>query len=490
MTIQITNLTFSYPGSGENVFEDVSCQIDTAWRTGVIGRNGRGKTTLLRLLNGDFEGEYSGRISRLSQIDYFPCEIRNTEVALIEALTEASGAEEWRICRELSLLEMTGALYRPFSALSGGEQTKALLATMFLREGRFLLIDEPTNHLDGEAKRTIGEYLRRKSGFLLVSHDRELLDTCTDHILSLGRGCIEVQNGNFSSWKENAERREACEREKEEKLRSEIKRLKEAAKRTADWSEKAEARKYGTRDSGLRADRGYVGHKAAKMMKTSKVIEARQRKALEEKSTLLKNVEENSPLKLRPLEFYTDRLLEAKSLQAYYGDVPACPEISFSLYRGDRVALNGKNGSGKSSVLKAILGETSCRGVLEIPPQLKISYVAQDNGCLAGSFEEYARAYDIDESLFKAVLHKFGFEKRDFSAELSSLSAGQKKKTTLARSLCESAHLYIWDEPLNFIDIPSRIQIEELILAFRPTLLFVEHDGAFRRRVATRIIEL
>ena len=491
MTIQITNLTFSYPGSGENVFEDVSFQIDTTWKTGLIGRNGRGKTTLLRLLKGDFEGEYGGRISRVSQIDYFPCEVRDTRLTLAEVLLELSGAEEWRIFKELSLLKVADeALCRPFFSLSGGEQTKALLAAMFLREGHFLLLDEPTNHLDEESKKAIGEYLRRKEGFLLVSHDRELLDLCTDHILSLHRGGIEIQSGNFSSWKENAERREAFEREKNDRLRSEIKRLKESARRTADWSEKTEAGKYGARNSGLRVDRGYVGHKAAKMMKASKVIESRQNKALEEKSTLLKNVEEKEILKIRPLAFYTDRLLEVKALQAYYGEKPACPEVTFSLFRGDRAALNGKNGCGKSSLLKAILGEIAYRGELRKPPQLKISYVAQDSGSLAGSFGEYARAYGIDESLFKAVLHKFGFEKKDFSTDLSSLSAGQKKKTALARSLCESAHLYIWDEPLNFIDVLSRIQIEELILDFCPTLLFVEHDGAFRRRVATRVIEL
>jgi len=250
MTIQITNLTFSYPGSGENVFEDVSFQIDTTWKTGLIGRNGRGKTTLLRLLKGDFEGEYGGRISRVSQIDYFPCEVRDTRLTLAEVLLELSGAEEWRIFKELSLLKVADeALCRPFFSLSGGEQTKALLAAMFLREGHFLLLDEPTNHLDEESKKAIGEYLRRKEGFLLVSHDRELLDLCTDHILSLHRGGIEIQSGNFSSWKENAERREAFEREKNDRLRSEIKRLKESARRTADWSEKTEAGKYGARNS-------------------------------------------------------------------------------------------------------------------------------------------------------------------------------------------------------------------------------------------------
>lgn len=139
---------------------------------------------MLRLLKGDFEGEYGGRISRVSQIDYFPCEVRDTRLTLAEVLLELSGAEEWRIFKELSLLKVADeALCRPFSSF-GGEQTKALLAAMFLREGHFLLLDEPTNHLDEESKKAIGEYLRRKEGFLLVSHDRELLDLCTDHILS------------------------------------------------------------------------------------------------------------------------------------------------------------------------------------------------------------------------------------------------------------------------------------------------------------------
>lgn len=233
MTIQIKNLTFSYPGSGENVFENVSFQIETNWKTGLIGRNGRGKTTFLRLLRGDFEGEYSGRISRPAGADYFPCEIGDAGRHTVDVMTEVCGAEEWRISKELSRLGVSDdILRRPFSALSGGEQTKALLAAMFLRDGRFLLIDEPTNHLDEEAKDEIAAYLRGKSGFLLVSHDRALLDACVDHILSINRTGIEVENGNFSSWRENSERREAAEREREERLRADIRRLKASARRT------------------------------------------------------------------------------------------------------------------------------------------------------------------------------------------------------------------------------------------------------------------
>lgn len=144
---------------------------------------------------------------------------------------------------------------------------------------------------------------------MLVSHDRELLDECVDHILALNKTDVEVQSGNFSSWRENTGRKEAFERARDDKLRKDIKRLKEAARRTADWSDKTEAGKFGTRNSGLKADRGYVGHKAAKMMKTSKVIDSHREKALEEKSALLRNVEEVGSLKISPLLFHAERLL-------------------------------------------------------------------------------------------------------------------------------------------------------------------------------------
>ena len=491
MNIQIKNLTFSYPGSGENVFENVSFSLDTRWKTGLIGRNGRGKTTLLKLLNGEFEGEYSGTISRPSEVDYFPCPLPDGETLTMDALSALSGAEEWRIARELSLLGVSdAALYRPFSCLSGGEQTKALLAAMFLREGNFLLIDEPTNHLDLPSKICVAEYLRKKESFLLVSHDRDLLDSCTDHILSLNRTDIEVQAGNFSSWYENTRRTEAFERSRDEKLKKEIRRLKDSARRTAEWSDQTEAGKFNHRNPGLRVDRGHVGHQAAKMMKTSKVIEAHKERAIEEKSALLKNAEEAESLKIRPLEFFSERLLEIKELTVRYGSAEACKGVSFSVFQGDRIALNGKNGCGKSSVFRAILGLAEYSGTILLSPRLKISYVPQNTDSLSGSLGEYARQYGIEESLFKAVLDKLGFRKKDFSADLSAMSAGQKKKAALARSLCESAHLYIWDEPLNYIDIISRAQIEELILAFRPSLLFVEHDSAFLRNIATKIIQL
>ena len=239
--IKIENLTFSYPGSYDNVFEDVSFQLDTDWRLGFVGRNGRGKTTFLNLLLGKYE--YGGKIISSVQFDYFPYPVPDKSDMTENVLREVCPlAEEWELMRELSFLEVdSDVLYRPFETLSNGERTKVLLAALFLNEGHFLLIDEPTNHLDTKARELVSAYLKRKKGFILVSHDRMFLDGCVDHILSLNRMDIEVQSGNFSSWLENFERTQESELEQNERLKKDIGRLRQAAKRSAEWSDSAEA---------------------------------------------------------------------------------------------------------------------------------------------------------------------------------------------------------------------------------------------------------
>ena len=161
--------------------------------------------------------------------------------------------------------------------------------------------------------------------------------------------------------------------------------------------------------------------------------------------------------------------------------------VSFQVERGERVALEGGNGSGKSSLLKLLLGEDiDHTGRVERASGLVVSYVSQDTGHLAGGLTDYARGLEIDESLFKTILRKLGFERVQFEKDMADYSGGQKKKVLIAGSLCQKAHLYVWDEPLNFVDIYSRMQIEALLKRFSPTMVFVEHDRAFREMVATR----
>lgn len=488
--IRVENLTFAYPGSYDNVFENVSFQFDTGWKLGFLGRNGRGKTTFLRLLLGEYP---CGRqISGAPPCAYFPYEPGEASRMTMEVLREAAPlAEEWELLRETGLLGVEAeALYRPFSTLSNGERTKALLAALFCGEERYLLIDEPTNHLDQRGRRAAAEYLRRKRGFLLVSHDRAFLDGCVDHVMALNKTGVEVQSGNFSSWWENKRRRDAFEQARNDHLQKEVGRLRQAAAQTSRWSDQVEATKKGTRTAGLRPDRGYIGHKSAKMMQRAKSIEDRRQRALEEKEGLLQDLERAEALKLRPLEA-RGRLLEARDLSLFYGDRQVCGPLSFRLEPGQRIALDGGNGSGKSTLLKFLLGEEiASAGTLVRLSGLTVSYVPQDTSHLRGRLRDYIQRSGAEESLLLAILRKLDFPREQFEKNMEEWSAGQRKKILLARSLCESAHLYIWDEPLNYIDVWSRMQIEELLLEFRPTMLFVEHDETFRQRIATETIAI
>lgn len=485
--IKVENLTFSYPSSYDNIFEDVNFQIDTAWKLGFVGRNGRGKTTFLNLLLGKYA--YSGTITSSVQFDYFPYPVDDKNKLTEDILREiCPAAQEWEFMRELSYLEVgSDVLWRTFGTLSNGEQTKILLAALFLNEGHFLLIDEPTNHLDAKARELVSAYLKKKKGFILVSHDRRFLDGCIDHILALNKTNIEVQSGNFSSWALNFERQQAFETMQNDLLKKDIHRLQKAASKTSAWSNKTEAAKYGNGP----VDRGYIGHKSAKMMQRSKSIKARQQKAIEQKSGLLKNTETSENLKLFPLGYHTDILASFSDIEISYGKAAICGPVSFSILQGDRLILEGRNGSGKSSLLKLLIGEeVNHTGTVTIGSGLVISYVPQNTSHLKGRLHCFAEENHIDESLFKAVLRKMDFERVQFEKDISDFSEGQKKKVLIAKSLCEQAHLYIWDEPLNFIDIYSRIQIEQLIKEFSPTMIFVEHDKTFRDTIATKTISL
>ena len=519
--INVTDLTFHYENSFDNIFEHVSFSIDTNWKLGFVGRNGKGKTTFLNLLLG--KEEYNGSISTSTVFDYFP--YKTEEAWLLESAADLverwkADCELWRVICELDKLDTdAGILYRPFGTLSHGERTKVMLAVLFSGENNFLLIDEPTNHLDRDSRETVKQYLMQKKGFILVSHDRDLLDACVDHVLVLNRATIEVQTGNFSSWWENKVKKDHFSEMENEKHRKEITKLEKAADRIGRWADKSESTKIGfdpkKEPDRCASTRAYIGAKTKKMQSRVTQLENRIEKEIEEKEGLLLDIEKPVDLKLMPMKHYKETLVAVRDFSIQYKDASdkLLGNLNFEIRQGERVFLNGNNGCGKSSLIKAILAAADDRnsetvvgkrfeaakaavekmrfgGDFTVAPNLTISYINQDTSFLKGSIKDFCRERNLDESLFCAILRQLDMERVQFVKNMEDYSEGQKKKVLIASSLMTSAHLYIWDEPLNYIDVFSRMQIEKLLETYAPTMLIVEHDVRFREKISTKVIEI
>ncbi len=517
--ININNLTFAYDNYGEDIFKNVSVVLDSEWKLGLIGRNGRGKTTFLKLLLGELVG--SGTISSSVSFGYFPMEVEDKNLTTMEVVKNAIAPfSEWESLMEAysqdenklddygNILEkyiysdgyiieelikkevrLIGSdielLDRSFETLSGGEQTKMLIVALFLRKNHFLLIDEPTNHLDIEGRKTIGDYLKSKSGFILVSHDRQFLDDVIDHVMSINKNNIEIQRGNYTTWQMNKEWQDSFEIAENEKLKGEIGRLEKTMKEKANWSDMVEATKTGHNVP----DRGFVGHRAAKLMKRAKSLENRQNKAIDEKSKLLKNIELDETLELFTADCKKEKVVVVSNLTISYDDRTLFKPVSFEVNSGECVWVRGVNGSGKSSILKVLMGiDISYNGEVKVPKN--ISYVSQDTSFLNGNLKDFITENEIDGVVLRSNLHKLGFDKDHFDKNIEDWSEGQKKKLLIAKSLCDKAELYIWDEPLNFIDIITRGQIEELVKSVKPTMIIVEHDASFVENVVTKVVDL
>ena len=520
--IQVQNLSFTYPGAYTPVFSDLTFAMSTDWRLGMVGRNGRGKTTLMRLLAGELTG--SGQIVSSVQFDLFPPEADENQSALAcmkgviapfelwerqmdelladggrEALAawgeieQAYAAQDGYvidelIAREAERMEIDHReLSRPMNSFSPGERTRLLLAAMFLRKNRFLLIDEPTNHLDMAGREVVAKYLKHRQGFIVVSHDRWFLDQVADHVMALQKTGVHIEQGNYSSYRANKALRDQFEREENERLESDIRRLKETAMEKSEWSDRVEATKIGNGPT----DRGRIGHLAAKMMKRSLAIRTRIDREIEEKEALLHDLEHASALTLHPLRHPAKILLRLNDVSAGYDGKAIFEHMSFEVEQGDRLMLAGSNGSGKSTLVKLLLGQLQpMAGRFACASNLVISHMPQTADALAGTPVELAEREGLRLDYFLMLLRKLDFRREAFERDMSGYSMGMKKKVLLAASLSKPAHLYIWDEPLNYIDLESREQIERMLMDSEATMIFVEHDQAFAQNIARKVIRL
>lgn len=292
--ITINKLCFYYCDYYNPIFDNVNIVLDTDWSLGLIGRNGRGKSTFLKLLTGKLK-PVRGSIAMSVNMEYFPYEpdkkytvamdivkenigglktMEDKMEEIIAALDESRYNEyceiqlryselggyemEGRILKEMADMGLDEKLaYREYSTLSGGERTRMMIIALFLRKNSFVLLDEPTNHLDMEGKEMVAEYLRKRKSFIVVSHDRDFLDKTVNHIMSINKADIKVEKGNYTSWRKNMDIIEEYEFRTRDKLEREIKQLERKSKQVRDWAGTANTQKYefvsNARTNGSRA---------------------------------------------------------------------------------------------------------------------------------------------------------------------------------------------------------------------------------------------
>ncbi|MFT4798912.1 MAG: lincosamide and streptogramin A transport system ATP-binding/permease protein [Candidatus Azotimanducaceae bacterium] len=522
---------FHYDTPYNPIFQNLSLVLDTQWRSGLIGRNGRGKTTLLQLIHRQLQAT-SGTVDVHRPTIYFPAPVtesatvRQTMIDAIapfrhwqaemeqclkdgsakaleryadlqDSFQNAGGYElDANIERELDHIALDpGLLTRRFSTLSGGEQTRILIAALFVSDQHFPLIDEPTNHLDQAGRRHVADYLAEKNGFLLVSHDRQFLDGAIDHVIAINKSDIKVTAGAFSAWQADTASALLHEQRTRDNIEREVKQLSRASTQRRSSSQQRESDKYqhgkvGKGDAAV-FDKGAIGHSAAKQMKRALAIERRINNQLDERRGLLKNQEKQRVLSIQTRDKTSRSLLIINNLELEINQAPIIRNLSLTLSSGDRIAITGPNGSGKTSLFNAICGElTPSGGSISQAAHIRFDRAFQHPLWSKGFLQAHIETAGIDETRFRQLLGTLEIRGDVFDRPLDTFSQGQLKKVDLCRTLVSEVDYLLWDEPMNYIDIFSREQIEQAILNSSPTLLFIEHDETFVNNVATEVIDL
>jgi len=522
-SVIFNSVSFHYKSPYREVFSNINLDIDSSWRCGLTARNGKGKSTLLKLIHREIlpdkgvvkaslktfffnpasaeisSDDSAGNVALDFAGHYRAMERMMSELSMKEDMDSLRRHEEVReefericgyrirssIVREAAKLSLSeDVLNRPYSSLSGGEKTKLLIAAMAAYDGGYLLLDEPTNHLDMESREMLAEYLSEKRGFIVVSHDRYFLDMCTDHTIAMNRESIEIVKGGYSVWRGEHERIIKSEIAQNENLGREIKSLKRAAEERRKWADSKED------EVSSAGDRGYVSHMSAKLMKRALNIERRMNDSIKRKEALLKDFEKRREIKSENRDDVS-AILSVTNLSFGYDGRRIVENLTLSLNSGERVALIGKNGCGKTTLLKLLLGELKPEsGSIRLSGRAKIAYAPQEPVMKSGKIEEILREAGADTVKFSQITGSMGIERNIFDFSMSDLSDGERKKVDIALTLMEPANLLIWDEPLNSLDVQSREMLERMILKHSPTILFVEHDRYFIDMCATSVVEL
>ena len=508
--ISVSSLVKSFE-IGKNILDGLSFSVNSGERVGILGRNGCGKTTLFRILVGEIgydEGEVmiapSKRLGLISQIPVYPADwttedvLRDAHKRLYALSTKIDAlaaqmehddspallgeydrlSEDFRRLGGYSMdtdrnrvangLDIPAAMRAQlFSSLSGGEKTRVNLARLILEDTDILLLDEPTNHLDLHATEWLEDYLLHFKGTVLViSHDRWFLDKVVQRSIEINEGRAELYSGNYSFYVEERQRRFEEKLKKYERDQAKIEQLTRAAEQMHLWA-------------FMGADK--LHKRAFSMEKRIEKLSQSERPAEQKKLNV----------KFRQREFEGDEVLVAEDVSKSFGERTLFSAIDLLVRGGERVALIGDNGTGKSTLVKLIMGEeTPDTGYLYRGPAVRTAYLPQ-----IVSFSDESRSA-LDTMLYdcrcqpqeaRDRLAAFGFRGESVFTPVGTLSGGEKSRLRLCMLMGADINFLILDEPTNHLDIASREWMEDALSDYEQTLLFVSHDRYFIEKFATRI---
>ena len=513
--IQVSGLVKSFE-VGRNVLDGLTFQIDQGERVGLLGRNGAGKTTLFKVLTGELDYDegtvtvgQGRRVGLISQIPVYPAgftveDVLRSAFSRLESLAEEMRTLEGRMAEGESnpiLLRRYGTLTERFEAfggydtdvavnkianglsisremrdqlfdsLSGGEKTRVNLGRLILEDTDILLLDEPTNHLDLHATEWLEEYIRTFRGTVVtISHDRYFLDRTVTRVIEIQDGKAEFYSGNYSFYAVEKERRYQERMKQYEKEQAKIQQLERSAEQLRLWAFQGMDKTYRRAIS--------MEKRIERMRTTSKPTKARKMDA-----------------RFNAAEFHGDEVLSIRNLSKGFGDKHLFDGITLRVEGGERIGLIGDNGTGKSTLIKMIMGELyPDDGRIRTGPQVKEAYLPQ-----VVSFDH--PDWNLVENMMAAKkglsaqsarnrLAAYDFRGEDVFKPVSVLSGGEQSRLRLCMLMDDEINFLILDEPTNHLDIDSREWIEEAVEAYDGTLLFVSHDRYFINRFATRIWEV